>query len=80
MLAEGLNVFKAAMPPSLEGTPLAGNNIREQTGCNVVAIESGGQMDINPAPDVILSKDDELILIGTAEAEKLFIERYSISS
>ncbi|KKL05362.1 hypothetical protein LCGC14_2606800 [marine sediment metagenome] len=34
-------------------------------------------MNINPAPDVILSKDDELILIGTAEAEKLFIKSYS---
>ncbi len=77
MLAEGLNVFKAAIPSILEGTPLAGNNIREHTGCNVVAIKSGEQMDINPLPEVILNSGDELILIGTAEAEKLFIELYS---
>jgi Trk K+ transport system NAD-binding subunit len=77
MLAEGLTVFKAAMPSLLTGKTLFGNNIREKTGCNVVAIQSGKQMNINPAPDVILERDDELILIGTAEAEKLFIEHYS---
>ncbi len=77
MLAEGLNVFKAALPPLLIGKTLAGNNIRGSTGCNVVAIQSGGQMNINPMPDVILNRDDELILIGTAESEKLFIDSYS---
>jgi Trk K+ transport system NAD-binding subunit len=77
MLAEGLTVFKAAVPSLLTGKTLSGNNIREKTGCNVVAIQSGKQMNINPAPDVIFERDDELILIGTAEAEKLFIEYYS---
>jgi Trk K+ transport system NAD-binding subunit len=77
MLAEGLSVFKATVPSLLTGKTLSGNNIREKTGCNVVAIQSGNQMNINPAPDVILQTDDELILIGTAEAEKLFTESYS---
>jgi Trk K+ transport system NAD-binding subunit len=77
MLAEGLNVFKAATPSSMMGKPLSGNNIREKTGCNVVAIQSDGRMEINPAPDVILKMDDELILIGTAEAEKSFMKRFS---
>ena len=77
MLAEGLTVFKTAVPPLLIGKTLAGNNIRAKAGCNVVAIQSGDQMNINPLPDVIFNKDDELILIGTAEAEKLFIKSYS---
>jgi Trk K+ transport system NAD-binding subunit len=77
MLAEGLHVFKAAVPSLLTGKTLSGNNLREKTGCNIVAIQSGGQMNINPPPDEIMKRDDELILIGTAEAEKLFIERYS---
>ena len=77
MLAEGLNVFKAIVPPSLTGKTLAGNNIRAETGCNIVAIQSGDRMDINPLPDVIFNKGDELILIGTVESEKLFIENYS---
>ena len=77
MLAEGLTVFKTAVPPLLIGKTLAGNNIRGSSGCNVVAIQSGDKMNINPLPDVIFNKDDELILIGTAEAEELFIKSYS---
>lgn len=77
MLAEGLNVFKAEMPAHLVGKHLSENYIREKTGCNVVAIQSGARMNINPAPGVVLDADDELIIIGTAEAEKLFLEIYS---
>jgi Trk K+ transport system NAD-binding subunit len=77
MLAEGLNVFKAPVPSLLTGKTLAGNNIRGKTGCNVVAIRSDGRMNINPAPDAVFKRGDELILIGTAEAEKLFIESFS---
>ncbi len=77
MLAEGLNVFKTHVPKTLIGKTLAGNNIRGSSGCNVVAIQSGDRMNINPVPDDIFKSGDELILIGTAEAEKLFIETYS---
>lgn len=34
-------------------------------------------MNINPAPDVILGRDNDLILIGTSETEKIFIKHYS---
>jgi K+/H+ antiporter YhaU regulatory subunit KhtT len=33
-------------------------------------------MDLNPDPDQPLAGNDVLILIGTAEAEKLFITQY----
>lgn len=77
MLAEGLSVFKAPVPASLIGKTLAENQIRRKTGCNVVAIRSGDTFDINPDPSVRLNKDEELILIGTAEAEKEFINMFS---
>jgi Trk K+ transport system NAD-binding subunit len=77
MLAEGLSVFKATVSSSLAGKTLSGNNIREKTGCNVVAIRSEDLMDINPASDVVFNKGDELILIGTPENERLFIEHFS---
>jgi Trk K+ transport system NAD-binding subunit len=72
MLAEGLNVFKARVPVSLTGKTLAENQIRRKTGCNVIAIRSGDSFNINPDPTVQLQKKEELILIGTAEAEKEF--------
>ena len=70
MLAEGLNVFKAPVPASLTGKILAESEIRRKTGCNVIAIRSGVSFNVNPDPTVTLKKNEELILIGTAEAEK----------
>ena len=77
MLAEGLNVFKARIPASLTGKTLAENQIRRKTGCNVIAIHSDDSFNINPDPTVQLKKDEELILIGTAEAEKNFKDVFS---
>ena len=74
MLAEGLNVFRADVPESLTGKTLAENQIRRKTGCNVIGIRSGDSFHINPEPTVILNMNEELILIGTAEAEKEFKE------
>lgn len=72
MLAEGLNVFKAHVPASFTGKTLAENQIRRSTGCNVIAISSGDSFHVNPAPSVELKENEELILIGAAEAEKEF--------
>jgi len=72
MLAEGLNVFKAVVPASLTGKTLAENQIRRKTGCNVIAIRSDGSFNVNPDPTVRLKQNEELILIGTAEAENEF--------
>jgi Trk K+ transport system NAD-binding subunit len=72
MLAEGLHIFKARVPDSLAGKTLAENQIRRKTGCNVIAIKSGDSFEINPDPTADLKKNEELILIGTAEAERAF--------
>jgi Trk K+ transport system NAD-binding subunit len=77
MLAEGLYVFKTPVPASLRDTVLSDLKIRDKTGCNIVAIQSGDTMNINPDPIVQLKATDELILIGTTEAEKKFIEIFS---
>ncbi len=80
MLAEGLNVFRLPVPDSLAGGTLGESGIRQTTGCSVVAIHSGDGDRINPDPATILHEHDELILIGTADAEAQFIERYSSPS
>jgi Trk K+ transport system NAD-binding subunit len=77
MLAEGLTVFKASVPASLAGKTLAESQIRRRTGCNVVAINSGGIFNVNPEPAAYLNKKDELVLISTTEAEKQFINSLS---
>ena len=76
MLAEGLNVFRAGMHPSLVGKSLVESLIRVQTGCSVIAINHDGEMVSNPDPSVRFRENDELILIGTDDAEKQFLKLY----
>jgi len=76
LLEEGLEVFRATVPPPLGGLTLRDTQIREATGCNVIAINSDGRATLNPDPAVRLRTGDELILIGTSEAEESFVRRY----
>jgi len=76
MLAEGLNVFRASMHPSFVGKSLADSHIRMRTGCSVIAISRDGEMLSNPAPSVRFNENDEIILIGTDDAEKRFLKMY----
>ena len=77
MLAEGLNIFRVVVPPSYVGKSLAESHIRSQTGCNVIAICNVEATCINPDPSHRFSGNNELILIGSGEAESRFFELHS---
>lgn len=79
MLTEGLNVFRINLPAMLIGKSLQETGLREKTGCSVVAINSGGIMKISPNPYIPLKQDSELILIGTADAEKKLLQEFSLN-
>jgi voltage-gated potassium channel len=76
MLAEGLNIFELRTPPSLAGKTLAEAEIRRHSGCTVVAIRQADTMIINPQPDTRLPAGSEMVVIGTVESEKRFLEKY----
>ena len=76
MLAEGLNIFRIKAPPSLTGKNLADSRIREVTDCSVVAIGDGGVLSVNPDPQMPIRAGAELILIGTDEGEKKFLQAF----
>jgi len=78
LLAEGLDVFRVAVPPSLVGRSIAGAEITEATGCQVVAVvDDGGparcRREARSAP---LRGDAELILIGDAADQERFHRVY----
>ena len=77
MLAEGLNIFRVIVPPSFVGKSIAESEIRSQTGCNVVAVCDREAMCINPEPSYRLIENNELILIGSEEAESRFFKMHS---
>jgi len=76
MVAEGLNVFRVSVHESFAGKSLAEIPIRQQTGCSIIAIGKGDKLRINPGPSVILGADDEIVLIGSGDAEKRFMDIY----
>ncbi len=76
MLTEGLDVFRVPLPQTLVGKTLEESQIRQITGCNVVAIKNQDSFIVNPPPSVVFKKDDELIMIGMVEAEKAFIKHF----
>ncbi len=78
MLTEGLNVFKVLVPKALVGINLRDSNIRRDTQCNVVAIRGKEKRFMAPDPAAPLEPGDELVLIGSVDAEKSFIERYTV--
>jgi Trk K+ transport system NAD-binding subunit len=80
MLAEGLSVFRSGLHSSLVGKSLANSQIRRLTGCSVIAINRDGKLVSNPEPSIDFQKKDELILIGTDEAEKRFLQMYSVGT
>ncbi len=77
MVAEGLNIFRVSLPARLLGRSLAEADIRQKTGCNVVAVRREGNLSVNPDPTEPLERDTELILISTTEGQEAFLKRYA---
>ncbi len=76
VISEGLNIFRSVLNHALINRPLHDLRIREESGCSIIAVKREERMIINPEPATVLQKGDELILIGTAEAERKYTESY----
>jgi len=76
IVAEGLNVFTVKAPPTLTGKTLIESNIRQKTGCSVLAIRKDNLQNVNPDPDVTISEQCELVMVGTNEDEIKFMELF----
>lgn len=77
LLAEGLSAVELSISPSLAGRTLSETAIRETTGCHVVAIETPQEMVVNPPPHTRLPPAGRIIVIGGADAEERFLERFA---
>ncbi len=77
-IAEGLDVFRMAVPSSLVGKTIAESGVRERTGCTIVAVRGNGEkLVINPPPHMTLEASFEMVLVGSLESESRFLKRYS---
>lgn len=75
-LTEGLNIFRVEVGASLAGKTLMESNIRDETGCNIIAVSQGDVMEINPDPNLPLDRGASLLVIGAAEDERRFLDKY----
>ena len=50
--------------------------LREQTGCTVVAVERGETLEVEFSADFALQRDDAVYICGDAAAVRRFYERY----
>ncbi len=66
-IRDGISVVEVAAPPRLCGQTLAQCNLRQKLGLNVVAIDRGGQLLVNPAADFTLQPGDMLLVLGQIE-------------
>jgi len=76
MLAEGVDVFKVQLPPSLSGKRLSETSVREECGCSIIAISHDHRTQINPDPATLLGEGSEIVLLGTVDSENAFLARY----
>lgn len=75
-LTEGLNIFRVEVGSSLAGKTLLESNIRKDTGCSIIAVSRGDDMDVNPDPTLPLDKGTSLLAIGGVEEERRFLDKY----
>ena len=76
LIAEGLNVFTVPIPRPLVGRTLIESRLRQETGCNLLALWEDGTMIINPDATRRLPPGARLVLIGDREAEQNFFRHY----
>ena len=77
MVTEGLELFSVNVPETLEGKTISECSIREQTGCSVVAIKTDQGTRTIPSPGKVLTPGAEMLLIGTMDAEKCYLDEYA---
>ncbi|GAB5561529.1 MAG: NAD-binding protein [Synoicihabitans sp.] len=77
LLAEGVSVFSAPVPPSLEGLTLAESSVPALTGCSIVAITTGTERNIDLKRDTLLPEGGTITLIGSVEAEEKFLAHFA---
>ena len=71
-LSDDISLISARVPPMAVGMSFAESDFRQNYDVNVVAIRKKEGIIMNPSPETIMDKDDELIIIGGAADVRSF--------
>ena len=76
IFGEGLDLFNAKVPRSLDGKQLRESGILARTGLAVIAVESNGLVNPHPRPGHVIRRGEHVLFVGTAsqrdEFERVF--------
>lgn len=76
-VTEGLEIFHLDVPESLDAQTVANCDVREDTGCTIVALRGeNGQLAVNPPPDTKLTAGQGMVLAGSQDSETKFRAQY----
>jgi len=70
-----LKLVRTAAPGAV-GESLAGSDVRNRTGCTVVAVERDGEVLTDLGPGFVIERGDELVVAGTDENIDRFHDRF----
>jgi voltage-gated potassium channel len=76
IIGEGVELYAAPLPQSLEGKTLAESTIGARTGLNVIAVQHDGSVITNPPPTTRLAAGSELVMLGTSVQRQAFAESF----
>lgn len=76
-VTEGLDIFRLAVPESLDSKTLLESSVRERSGCTIVALRGeDGKLRVNPPADTVLRAGQDIVLAGSKESESKFREQF----
>jgi Trk K+ transport system NAD-binding subunit len=77
ILGEGFELLSVVLPRSLAGKTLGESAIETRTGLTIIAIQQNGRMITNPAASTPLTKDTELVMLGSTQSRQTFAQTFS---
>ena len=63
-LSDEYGIVEVPVPRSWAGKRFLELNVRAKLGVNIIAIESAGRVNVSPAAQYVLKKDDILVVLG----------------
>ena len=63
-LSDEYGIVEVPVPRSWAGKSILELNVRAKLGVNIIAIESKGRVNVSPAAQYVLKKDDILVVLG----------------
>ncbi len=77
VLGEGVDLFLHDMPSALCGKTLTESGIGARTGLSVVAVKVNGTLKTRLTSDLVLNRDQSLVMIGSVDQDKAFRDVFS---